>query len=114
MNEPLTQSSSRVAFTYPDFRRFMSARFLTTISSEMQSVAVGWQVYEITHRALDLGLVGLAQFLPGICLFLFAGQVADRVSRDRILRACYVGFGVCSVLLFALTLHGLRSPWPIY
>jgi MFS family permease len=80
----------------------------------MQSVAVGWQIYEITHRPLDLGLVGLAQFLPGICLFLIAGHTADRVARQRILQACYAGFSICSLLLLVFTLHGISSPYPIY
>ena len=61
----------------------VTARFLVTASSEMQSVAVAWQVYGLTHRPVDLGLVGLAQFLPGVLLFLGAGQMADRVSRQR-------------------------------
>ncbi len=90
------------------------ARFLSTISSEMQSVAVGWQIYELTHRPLDLGLVGLAQFLPGICLFLLAGHTADRVARLRILQTCYFAFSGCSVLLLVFTLKGLATPAPIY
>jgi len=114
MHEKSSTSASRAAFRYPNFRFYMVARFLTTISSEMQSVAVGWQVYELTHRPLDLGLVGLAQFLPGICLFLIAGHTADRVPRRRILQTCYAGFSVCSVLLLAFTLHGLSSAYPIY
>ncbi len=114
MPEPSSESSSRAAFRYPNFRHYMTARFLTTISSEMQSVAVGWQVYELTHRPLDLGLVGLAQFLPGVCLFLIAGHAADRIARQRILQACYGGFAICSLLLFVLTLHGLHSAYPIY
>jgi MFS family permease len=92
----------------------MFARFLTTTSSEMQSVAVGWQIYEITHRPLDLGLVGLAQFLPGILLFLIAGHTADRIPRQRILQTCYAGFSVCSLLLLAFTLRGANSVYPIY
>ncbi len=107
-------SSSRAAFRYPNFRFYSAARFLTTISSEMQSVAVGWQIYALTHRPMDLGLVGLAQFLPGICLFLFAGHTADRVPRLNILRSCYAAFAACSFLLLLLTLHGLHSPLPIY
>jgi MFS family permease len=87
---------------------------LATIASEMQAVAVGWQVYGLTHRALDLGLVGLAQFLPGILLFLPAGQTADRFPRQRILQACYVAFACVSALLLALTLHGLTTVWPVY
>ena len=114
MIEPSFRSSSRAAFRYPNFRFYSSARFLTTISSEMQSVAVAWQVYELTHRPLDLGLVGLAQFLPGICLFLLAGHVADRFPRLGILKICYAAFSLCSLLLLLLTFHGLHSAYPIY
>ena len=56
----------RIAFTYPDFTVYQAARFFIVAALEMQSVAVGWQVYEITRRPLDLGLIGLAQFLPGV------------------------------------------------
>lgn len=107
-------SSPRAAFAYTSFSRFMAARFLTTIASEMQSVAVGWQLYEITHRALDLGLAGLAQFLPGFLLFLVAGQAADRFARRRILQVCYLGFSLCSLSLLAFTLAHVRTPLPIY
>jgi MFS family permease len=80
----------------------------------MQAVAVGWQIYSLTHRPLDLGLVGLAQFAPGVLLFLFTGHTADRVSRQRILLACYGGFSLCSLLLLLITLHLLTVVWPIY
>ena len=105
---------SRAAFRYPNFRYATTARFLSVASSEMQAVAVGWQIFNLTHRPLDLGLVGLAQFAPGIFLFLLAGHTADRVSRQRILLACYGGFSLCSLLLLGLTLHGLAAVWPIY
>src|SRR5229473_3198848 len=59
--------AGRIAFTYPDFSIYQVARFFIVAALEMQSVAVGWQVYEITKRPLDLGLIGLAQFLPGVC-----------------------------------------------
>src|SRR3569833_1368811 len=108
------RSSSRAAFSYPNFRYYSISRFLTTCSSEMQSVAVGWQIYQMTHQPLDLGLVGVAQFLPGICLFLIAGHVIDRVPRLRVLKACFASFAICSALLLALTLHGLRSTFPLY
>jgi len=113
---PTTSQSpaARAAFRYPNFRYFMTARFLVTASSEMQSVAVGWQIYSLTHRPMDLGLVGLAQFAPGILLFLVAGHTADRIARNRILRTCYGAFSICSLLLLALTFHGLTTVWPIY
>jgi MFS family permease len=105
---------SPAPFRYPNFRFYLLARFLTTVSSEMQSVAVGWQIYEMTHKALDLGFVGLAQFLPGICLFLLTGTVADRVPRERIVRACAAGFGVCSALLLFFTWRHVSTPYPLY
>ncbi len=110
----MSPARGRVAFQYSNFRFYMTARMLATIASEMQAVAVGWQIYALTHRALDLGLVGLAQFLPGILLFLVAGQTADRFPRQRILQCCYVAFAAISALLLALTLRGLTSVWPVY
>jgi len=92
----------------------MSARFLSIVSSEMISVAVGWQIYGLTHRPLDLGLVGLAQFAPGVVLFLIAGHAADRYPRQSILRTCYSAFAVCSAVLLALTFRGISTAWPIY
>ncbi|MGD0776443.1 MAG: MFS transporter [Candidatus Solibacter sp.] len=103
-----------LAFRYPNFRYYLTARMLATMASEMQAVAVGWQIYALTHRVLDLGLVGLAQFLPGILLFLVAGQTADRFPRQRILQCCYVAFAGVSALLLGLTLHGLTTVWPVY
>ena len=105
---------ARAAFRYPNFRYYMLARFLTAASSEMQAVAVAWQVYALTHRPLDLGLVGLAQFLPGILLFLPAGHTADRAPRKVILQFCFAGFVLCSLLLLGLTLRGLTSMAPLY
>src|SRR5580700_6710521 len=99
--------AGRAAFTHPAFTLFQIARFLIVAAVEMQAVAVGWQVYEITRRPLDLGLVGLAQFLPGILLFLVSGHVSDRFNRRHVLMACYAGFGVCSSLLLAISLSHL-------
>ena len=92
----------------------MTGRFLATVSSEMQAVAVAWQIFGITHRPLDLGLVGLAQFLPGVVLFLIAGHTADRISRQRILQACFAAFSLCSLLLLGFAIRGLTSVYPVY
>src|ERR1700722_10163889 len=97
--------AGRIAFTYPEFTVYELARFLIVTGMEMQSVAVGWQIYEITHRALDLGLVGLAQFLPGMLLFLASGHAADRFDRRQLLLLCYSGFALCSGLLLGLAWH---------
>lgn len=102
------------AFAYSDYVRYVGARLCMVLAIEMQSVAVAWRVYEITHSPLDLGLTGLAQFLPSILLFLVSGHVADRWDRRRLVLTCYVGFALCSAALLAVELRGMRSATPIY
>jgi MFS family permease len=70
--------------------------------------------YEITKRPLDLGLVGLAQFLPGVLLFLVSGHVADRYDRRKVVVACYAAFSGCSGLLLFAALRHTHSIYPIY
>ena len=106
--------ASRAAFTHPGFTLFQIARFLIVSAVEMQAVAVGWQVYEITHRPLDLGYVGLAQFLPGILLFPISGHASDRFERSQVLSLCYGGYAVCFALLLILTERGTPSITSIY
>src|ERR1700722_8489781 len=108
------QAAGRIAFTYPNFIYYQCSRMLIVVAQEMQSVAVGWQVYEITKRPLDLGLVGLAQFLPSILFFLVSGHAADRYDRRKLLALGYAGFAVCSGLLLLIALRGTRSVYPIY
>jgi MFS family permease len=114
MSAPDDSRAGRIAFMHPDFVLFQIARFLIVAAVEMQAVAVGWQVYEITKRALDLGLVGLAQFLPGILLFLVSGHTSDRFDRRKVLGACYAGYALCSGLLLVLAVRGGHSARPIY
>jgi MFS family permease len=108
------QGAAGAAFRYPNFRLFQAARFLMVAGLEMQSVAVGWQIYEITRRPLDLGLAGLAQFLPGLLLFLLGGHVADRFDRRHVLIACYSSFALCSLALLTITLRGVHGIAPVY
>ncbi len=104
------QTSGRIAFTYPNFRAYMLARFLATASSEMQAVAVAWQVYGLTHRPLDLGLVGLAQFLPGICFFWSRARRRTGFRDSASWKSACAGFAGSSALLLALTLCGAWPP----
>ena len=106
--------AGRAAFTHPGFVLFQIARFLVVSAVEMQAVAVGWQVYEITKRPLDLGYVGLAQFLPGILLFPISGHTSDRFERRNVLSACYGGYVLCFALLLVLSRRGVLSIAPIY
>jgi MFS family permease len=113
MAEPHADSGL-VAFRYSNFTMFTVARFFLVAALEMQSVAVGWQVYEITRRPLDLGLVGLAQFLPVVFFFLPAGHAADRFDRKGLVVGCYIGFGICYALLLEIAHLKMYDVRPIY
>ncbi len=102
------------AFRSLDFRRFLGSRLLAILGLEMMNVAVGWQVYALTRRPLDLGYVGLAQFLPPLFLTLPAGHAADRFDRRRVMLLCHLGFGLCAALLAWLALTDIRTPVPIF
>ena len=102
------------AFRHVDFVLYQIERFSVVAALEMQSVAVGWQVYEITRKPLSLGFVGLAQFLPNVFLFLLAGHAADRFSRKNLLLICNLGFAACSAFLIEITRAGLHDVRPIY
>jgi len=82
------------------------------LASQMLAVAIGWQVYAIHRNPLDLGLVGLMEFLPLPLLALPAGQLADRASRRRVSAAALVLNVVIALLLVAVTLAGARTLWP--
>ncbi len=93
---------------------YLSARFLGTLAVQMQSVAVGWQVYQITGSLFDLGLIGLAQFAPFLVLILWAGHVADRHDRRRIIVLCMLVQLLVSGLLLAFTYSGSSVVWPVF
>src|SRR5579863_6075231 len=87
------------AFLSRDFRLYQTARLLVILGAEAQSIAVAWQVYQITHSALDLGLTGLALFAPGLFFMLAAGHVADRYDRRWIILICYSVQALCTIAL---------------
>ena len=102
------------AFTYRDFRLYQLARVMVIMGAEAQSVAVAWQVYEITHRAIDLGYTGLVLFLPGLLFLLPAGHVADRYDRRIVIMVCYSVQILCTLALLLFALQGLRRVAPIF
>jgi MFS family permease len=101
------------AFQFADFRRYVLAGTISTVGAQMQSVAVGWELYERTGSAMDLGLVGLVQFLPVLVLALPAGHAADRYSRKSILLVAQVLLLTASAGL-ALLSYGQGPVWLIY
>jgi MFS family permease len=102
------------AFASRDFRRYQLARVAVILGAEAQSVAVAWQVYSITHRAIDLGYTGLALFLPGLIFLLPAGHVADRFDRRRVILACYALQVFCTGALIELARNNTQNILAIY
>src|ERR1700689_1791000 len=102
------------AFLSRDFVRYQLARVVVIIGAEAQALAVAWQVYQITHRAIDLGYTGLMLFLPGLIFLLPAGHVADRFDRRQIILVCYALQAVCTAALLFLARVDVHSVYPIY
>jgi MFS family permease len=88
-----------------DFRLFLFFRFVTTISFQMQGLVVGWQVYTLTKDPLSLGLVGLAEAIPFILIALYAGHVADRFRRKKIILIFTHIFIVSTLLLLLFSFN---------
>jgi MFS family permease len=97
-----------------DFKLYLGSRFCASIATQMVIMAVGWQVYHITGRVLDLGLIGLSQFLPFLCLVLFAGHVADQFDRRLIIMLGHCAYAVCTVLLLGFAWLNLKATLPIF
>lgn len=114
--QPPASSHARglAAFASRDFRRYQMARMAVIVGAEAQTVAVAWQVYSITHRALDLGYTGLALFLPGLFFLLPAGHVADRYDRRKIILLCYTLQIFCTSALLAIAVMGIRDVRLVY
>jgi MFS family permease len=101
--------AARGAFRHRGFALFWWARFINTFATEAVSVAVGWQVYDLTHNPFDLGLVGLIQFAPAPILVLVTGAASDRFNRRLIFAVCQVTEGVAVAGLLAATFLGVAS-----
>jgi MFS family permease len=114
MASSVTSSSPLAAFRYRDFRLYQLARVCAVLAVQIESVAIGWQVYELTGSPLALGYTGLAQFLPFLVFALVGGQVADRVDRRSILVVCQSVMLLCSLLLLSFTLGHIQDVRFVY
>ncbi|HYO53136.1 MFS transporter [Archangium sp.] len=101
-------------FRHRDFRLYQLARLCAVLAVQIESVAIGWQVYELTGSALALGYTGLAQFLPFLAFSIVGGQVADRVDRRTILAVCQGVMLLCSLLLLSFSLGHIQDVRFVY
>ncbi len=97
-----------------DFSLYLGGRFFASVAAQMIVVAVGWQVYNLTGRTLDLGLIGLSQFLPFLCMSLPAGHAADQYPRRRIITLCLATLLLCALLLLWLAAAQVSRTLPIF
>lgn len=99
------EHSGFAALKIPAFRNFLSARFFLTLAIQMQAVAVGWQVYQITYDPFALGIIGLAEAIPFLSLVLFAGHWADVFHRRRLATGAVSLFALCALGLFIIAIQ---------
>jgi MFS family permease len=111
----ITQANDRfAAFRHRSYSLFFAARFLAAFAVQIISVAVGWQMYDVTRNALYLGIIGLVQFLPSLLLILVTGSVTDRYNRRAIVAICLTVSALCSAALLTLTVTGTFAPLPVF
>jgi MFS family permease len=97
-----------------DFKLFIASRFSSSVATQVLSVAIGWQIYDIERTPLALGLVGLSEFLPMFLLTLPAGEIADRFDQRRVLALGQAMLGVCAGLFLTFSLLYPRNALPFY
>jgi len=103
-----------VALQHRNYRLFYIALVVAGLGAQIQRTTNVWQVYELTHSTVHLGLTGLAQGLPILVLSLIGGVIADRVDRRRLIMMTQAVFGLLALLMAVLTGTGLIQVWHIY
>ncbi len=99
MSSPLPIADSSTLLNHKSFLLFLLSRSFSRFSSQIAAVAIGWQVYDLTGSAFDLGMVGLVQFLPTLLLVFVAGHAADRYERKRVVQVCQLAEALTALYL---------------
>jgi MFS family permease len=114
MASEMTDAGARALFRHTPFIYYFLGRGFSAMAYQMGAVAVGWQVYALTHSAFDLGLVGLAQFVPMALLTFAAGHASDRYQRKHVLQWCQVTEAAAAAFLAWGTFAGWLSVGEIF
>jgi MFS family permease len=112
--EAISADQRFAAFRHSAFLRYWVSRFLITFATQVVSVAVGWQIYDLTRNPLDLGLVGIIQFAPSLMLVLVTGAAADRFGRRLIMGLTSFLEAACALALILFAARGMQGPAPIF
>ncbi len=102
------------AFSYSAYARYWTARLCSTFAIQIVAVAVAWQIYDLTRDPLDLGIIGLVQFLPLLLLVLITGAVADRFGRKLVMVLSIAGQLTCTLTILYFSWRGLTTPFPVF
>ena len=112
LDPPALRSSN--ALQHRPYVFYLAALGSAGFAVQIMSVAVGWQVYDLTRNPLDLGFVGLAQFMPALLLVLVTGLIADKFNRRLIIALCLFVEALCAVGLLIFTVSAFKQVWPIF
>lgn len=108
------QQPSANALNHPAYVKYIAALLCHSFAAQIMTVAISWQVYDITRDPWDLGLIGLSQFLPALALVLVTGLVADRFNRRLVMGICLVVEMACALAFLAFTLTHPTLVWPMF
>ncbi len=102
------------AFTHRPFVLYWLSRFCATFAVQVIAVSVAWQVYDLTRQPLDLGILGMVQFLPMLLLVFITGSAADRFGHGKVMMISVAVEVLCAAAILLFAWLGLGSPLPIF
>jgi MFS family permease len=100
---------SFAALRYKDFRSYIGMRFCFTFAYSMQAVVIGFYIYQLTKSAFALGLVGLCEAIPAVCIALYGGYIADKSEKRKMLLLIFSGVILTSLVMFTVTLKSMSG-----
>jgi MFS family permease len=113
-SEPSVANTLLSPLRHRDFRLFWTGLLLSSIGSQFTTVAIAWQIYELTNSSLQIGLIGLSRAVPQIAIILFGGLLADAINRRQLMMCTQASLFVVSGTLALLTLAGKTVPLTLY
>jgi len=110
INRLIENKESFLAFRYINYRRFIFSKFMLTLALQIQFVVISWQVYQLTHDYLSLGLLGLSEAIPAVTLALYGGYISDRNDRRKIVLIVMLLQLLASISLVFISYHYTNNP----
>ena len=112
--EPNLKPTVLSPLRHRDFRLFWTGLLLSSIGSQFTTVAIAWQIYELTNSSFQIGLIGLARAIPQIGIMLFGGLLADAINRRQLMMRTQASLFIISGALALLTVAGKTTPMTLY